>query len=161
MSSPPLPAAKVAFEFIKMDIPHNTEVLLKTLKHLCTGKIIRCGNKIRVSFYGKMLTVKVCKVIPEIETDISENKTTLTDMVKNLSLSGKQSDYWYKVYDSTKFCISGQKTVDKTEAPFQVRLENVGGYEDIVLQLKDIVNIALSDTTKIPSKLKYDIVIDS
>lgn len=151
MSSPPLPAAEVIFEFVKINVQYNIEVLLKTLKQLSTGKIIRCGSKMSVPFYGQTLTVKVVKIVPEKVRDVTENETALTEMVSSLSLTDKPNNCWYKVYNSTKVHISGQKAVDRREQHNKITLENLGGYEDVVSQLKDMVNTALSDSVHIPS----------
>lgn len=104
------------------------EVLLKCCNE---QRILLVGNRISVPYYGKHLTFKVLK----ISTGSSEYDTppcATTDSLESIRL--------FKAEYQTKWTVHETK---KPSAEIKTHTENIGGYEDLIEELKDVLDISL------------------
>lgn len=121
----------------KHQLPDLTTELQVMIKNEYHEKIFSLGNKINVSYYGKRLIYKILDV--KVSDDFSEK-------FENMNISGNdtQNTKLYKAAYSTKWIIA-QNTTDKTEIKKKKRhiLECVGGYSELIADLKDVFDIGL------------------
>ncbi|XP_076239284.1 ATPase family gene 2 protein homolog A isoform X2 [Calliopsis andreniformis] len=137
---------KVAKEFVisstgKHWMPEASTELNIILKSYNEQKIFSVGNKISVPFYGKRLIFKIIQIIPDEGTDrnLSEQFQQL-----NISMDQELDIKFYKAFYNTKWTILKDEGNEQQEHKrVKYRLEDVGGYDSLIEDVKDVLDLAL------------------
>ncbi|XP_031845570.2 ATPase family gene 2 protein homolog A isoform X2 [Nomia melanderi] len=135
----------IAKEFIisntgKHSVPETNTELNIILKNHNEQKIFFVGNKFSIPFYGKRLTYQIIQVTSDESTDsISEQFKQL-----NLTTDHTYSVKLYKALYNTKWTILSEKEEKKDEPQkHKYRMEDIGGYNNLIEDIKDVLNIGL------------------
>jgi len=118
------------------------------LKCFNEHKIFIVGNKISVPYYGKKLVYKIV----QIKTEESKRKHTeavdVDDLSKafediNLTTSSTKIAF-YKALYTTKWTILDITDKNKENVPkIKYKIEDIGGYDALISDIRDVVAIGL------------------
>lgn len=136
----------IAKEFIisnigKHTLPEITTELNIVIKNHNEQKIFAVGNKLSVPFYGKKLIYKIMKVISDECT-----KHDLSDQFEQLNVNNQIHNFkFYKALYNTKWTILDEEQEDEQEGSKQAKykIQDVGGYDKIIQDIKDVLDIGL------------------
>ncbi|XP_076544640.1 ATPase family gene 2 protein homolog A isoform X2 [Osmia lignaria lignaria] len=136
----------IAKEFIisnigKHTLPEISTELNIVLKNHNEQKIFAIGNKLSVPFYGKKLIYKIMKVISDECTNHD-----LSDQFEQLNVNNQIHDFkFYKALYNTKWTILDEEQEDEQEDSKQAKykIQDVGGYDKIIQDIKDVLDIGL------------------
>ncbi|CAL7934559.1 unnamed protein product [Xylocopa violacea] len=137
----------IAKEFIicsigKHALPVATMELNIILKNQNEHKIFAVGNKFSVPFYGKKLIYKIAKVISNesVHTDLPEQFKLL-----NIAEDQMHDTKFYKAFYNTKWTIldEEQENKQKGQRKFKYKIQDVGGYGEVIENVKDVLDIGL------------------
>ncbi|XP_029046163.1 ATPase family protein 2 homolog isoform X1 [Osmia bicornis bicornis] len=136
----------IAKEFIisnigKHTLPEITTELDIVLKNHNEQKIFAVGNKLSVPFYGKKLIYKIMKVISDECTNHD-----LSDQFEQLNVNNQIHNFkFYKALYNTKWTILDEEQEDEQEDSKQAKykIQDVGGYDKIIQDIKDVLDIGL------------------
>ncbi|XP_066583324.1 ATPase family gene 2 protein homolog A isoform X2 [Prorops nasuta] len=126
----------------------STELYI-LIKNFNEGKIFACGNKISIPYYGKKLIYEIVKAISEGKNVQSKESTEeLSDMLKGIKLSAdnQTETTFYKAMYSTKWVIldSAEKEEDGIVNRIKYKIEDIGGYDHLIQDIKDIFDIGFN-----------------
>ncbi|XP_076374339.1 ATPase family gene 2 protein homolog A isoform X2 [Megalopta genalis] len=135
----------VAKEFIisytgRHSLPEASTELNIILKNHNEHKIFFVGNKFSIPFYGKRLTYQILQVTSDESTD------SISEQLKQLNLTSDHtySIKLYKALYNTKWTILNEKEEKRDEPKKQkCKIEDVGGYNNLIEDIKDVLNIGL------------------
>ncbi|XP_043266039.1 ATPase family protein 2 homolog isoform X2 [Colletes gigas] len=126
-------------EHIHADVAAEIDIVLKNHNE---RKIFSVGNKLSIPFYGKQLTYKITEVISDECTDNS-----LIEEFKQLNLTQNEicNIKFYKALYKTKWTISNreQENKENVHERHKYKIENIGGYDHILEDIKDVLDIGL------------------
>ncbi|KOC69069.1 Spermatogenesis-associated protein 5 [Habropoda laboriosa] len=136
----------IAKEFIicnvgKYTLPEATMELNIILKNYNEHKIYSVGNKFSVPFYGKKLMYRITQVLSDehVNNDLHEQleQLNIKDQAHNIKL--------YKVLYNTKWTIINdvQENKEKEQKKVKYKVKDVGGYDKLMEDIKDVLDIGL------------------
>ncbi|KZC09114.1 PREDICTED: spermatogenesis-associated protein 5 [Dufourea novaeangliae] len=111
------------------------------LKNHNEQKIFLVGNKFNIPFYGKRLTYEIIQVKLDTNTD-----NNLSEQLKQLNLTTNQETdiQLYKALYNTKWTILSKEKEKKDEPKkSKYKIEDVGGYDNLIEDIKDVLNVGL------------------
>ncbi|KAF7394869.1 hypothetical protein HZH66_008043 [Vespula vulgaris] len=129
----------------KHALPHMSTDLEILFKNCNEHKIFCIGNKISIPYYGRKLTY----IIIAASVDQNENTTDTDDDLllafNYLHLTTDESYVkYYKAMYSTKWIIQEDvSVVEEEQKKVKYKIEDIGGYNDLIADIKDVVDIAL------------------
>ncbi|XP_011637023.1 spermatogenesis-associated protein 5 isoform X2 [Pogonomyrmex barbatus] len=118
------------------------------LKCFNEHKIFTMGNKISVPYYGKKLIYKIIEIKTE-ENKKSQNETdenNLSKIFENINLIVDSTKIiLYKALYTTKWTIlnSTNKDEDSVSSNKKYKIEDIGGYDALISDIKDEVAIGI------------------
>ncbi|XP_034949756.1 ATPase family protein 2 homolog [Chelonus insularis] len=163
----PTTAKEIVIEYIGKEsrpkIVPETRAQIKTLHN---RQVFCVGNRIKVPFFGKHLLFKIVDINGDQEKNShnTENKEknlndTLNDeLIEQLEsvLQIEDVPKFYEALDSTKWTIIGDE--DEIKIPKQklmTTLRDIGGYQHLLNELKDVFNIVLGKYKKVLKGFKF------
>lgn len=135
LHSEPYLAHEIFIELVGKNSVENVSteltVLLKNYNH---NNIFTIGNRICIPYYGKKLIYKILDIRTEVK---------LVDQFSMMNIS-KGTKVLYKALYSTKWTIiESIKQKEETKKLKRHRLECLGGYSNLIENLKDVLSIGL------------------
>ncbi|KAJ8669376.1 hypothetical protein QAD02_000635 [Eretmocerus hayati] len=132
----------IATEFIVEPVgKHSTEklstelyVLIKNYNH---GRIFTIGNRVGIPYYGKKLIFKIM----DVKTDVK-----LEDQLSSMVISNNakvEKTMFISLYSSKWTVLLSAEQKEETKKQKRHRLECIGGYSNLIEDLKDVFNIGL------------------
>ncbi|XP_017878049.1 spermatogenesis-associated protein 5 isoform X2 [Ceratina calcarata] len=109
------------------------------LKNHNENKIFTVNNKFSVPFYGKRLIYKISKVLPD------ESKTVdLPGQFEQMNITSQSHNTFYIALYNTKWTIlDDEEEEEEEQKKVKYKLEDVGGYDKVIQDIKDVIKIAL------------------
>ncbi|KAK2575726.1 hypothetical protein KPH14_012115 [Odynerus spinipes] len=138
---------KCANKHALLHLTTDLEILLKN----CNEQKIFCiGNKISIPYYGRNLAYVIIAATVEqnehTSVDIKDTDNDLLCAFNRLHLTVDEGSYikYYKAIYSTKWIIHNDvSTAEEENRKVKYKIEDVGGYNDLIADVKDVLDIAL------------------
>ncbi|XP_043527623.1 ATPase family protein 2 homolog isoform X1 [Frieseomelitta varia] len=140
----------VAKEFVirsvgKHTLQEATMELDIIIKNHNEQKVFTIGNKFSVPFYGKTLIYNIVKVVSD---DYKNNN--LSDQLKQLKMTDEVHEpKFYKALYNTKWTILSEEQEKKHCKRSKFKIQDVGGYDNVIQNIKDILDIGLGQCQSI------------
>lgn len=142
-------ASKYALSHLTTET-HLTPTLEILLKNCNEQKIFCIGNKISIPYYGRNLVyiIKAVTIDQNGHTN-SDTKNTDDDLMlafNCLHLTADEGSYmkYYKAMYTTKWIIQNDVSmVEEEDNKVKFKIEDIGGYNDLITDVKDVLDIAL------------------
>lgn len=131
-------AKEIVVQFIgktsKLTAIAELQVLIKNHNE---RKALCVGTRIGIPYYGKTLTFKIIKIIGDHGT-----MDTIEDTFNRMSINEKTPNFFEALYN-TKWSIIGDETpkVNRKIGLEAITLSDIGGYRELIEELKDILDI--------------------
>ncbi|XP_055376102.1 ribosome biogenesis protein SPATA5 [Condylostylus longicornis] len=149
----PIPVKEITLKYIKSSSEHQLDFkkLSKMLQFHMWNRIYTIGNIIHYKFYNKLIKLEIINYQPILNEDV-QCTFALDNVFKNLNI-GKQ--IYLLCTKKTDITILENESEDVETNNFNksVQIEDIGGHDDVIENLKDIVLIGLG-MRSIPSDLK-------
>ncbi|XP_043490885.1 ATPase family protein 2 homolog isoform X2 [Polistes fuscatus] len=121
----------------------DLEILFKNSNE---GKIFCVGNKISISYYGRKLIYVIVAASIDQNDDTTHVDDDLLTAFNCLHLTTDKSNVkYYKALYSTKYIIQNDVSITEEEQKkVMYKIEDIGGYNDLIADIKDVIDIALN-----------------
>lgn len=129
----------------KHALPYMSTDLEILFKNCNEEKIFCIGNKISIPFYGRKLTYIITAASVEQNENTTDKNDDLLLAFNSLHLTTDESYVkYYKAIYSTKWIIlEDVSVVEEERKKVKYRIEDIGGYNDLIADIKDVVDVAL------------------
>ncbi|XP_015181076.1 PREDICTED: spermatogenesis-associated protein 5 [Polistes dominula] len=137
---------KCAGKHALLHMSTDLEILFKNSNE---GKIFCVGNKISISYYGRKMVYVIVAASEQI-VDHNDDTTHVDDDLltafNRLHLNTDKSNVkYYKALYSTKWIIQNDVSITEEEQKkVKYKIEDIGGYNDLIADIKDVMDIALN-----------------
>lgn len=123
---------------------NNSAELLILLKNYNELKIYCIGNKINIPFYGKKLIFEIIKVQPVGAKGMNTDFIQAFDNLNLLNDNTHQVRLYKSLY-STNWIIEdyNQEKNENKLKKSKYKIEDIGGYEDLITDIKSMIDIGL------------------
>ncbi|XP_014604873.1 PREDICTED: spermatogenesis-associated protein 5 isoform X1 [Polistes canadensis] len=121
----------------------DLEILFKNSNE---GKIFCIGNRISISYYGRKLIYVIVAASIDQNDDTTHIDDDLLTSFNCLHLTTDKSNVkYYKALYSTKYIIQNDVSITEEEQKkVKYKIEDIGGYNDLIADIKDVMDIALN-----------------
>lgn len=142
-------AGEIQIEYTgKHSLPKDSTELNIILKNFNEQKIFSVGNRLSVPFYGRKLTFKIVDIKSDRIDEPRTNRKNLIEKFEELSVDEETILVKFcKATYGTKWTIADKKSTDSKDSVRQIvrqnTLEDIGGYDSLITDVKDILDIAL------------------
>ncbi|KAI4490028.1 hypothetical protein M0804_004210 [Polistes exclamans] len=121
----------------------DLEILFKNSNE---GKIFCIGNRISISYYGRKLIYVIVAASIDQNDDTTHIDDDLSTSFNCLHLTTDKSNVkYYKALYSTKYIIQNDVSITEEEQKkVKYKIEDIGGYNDLIADIKDVMDIALN-----------------
>ncbi|KAI4486223.1 hypothetical protein M0802_012462 [Mischocyttarus mexicanus] len=126
-------------------LSHMTTDLDILFKNCNEGNIFCIGNKISISYYGRKLIYAIVAASVDQNDDTIDMDDNLLTAFNHLYLTTDKSNVkYYKALYSTKWIIQNDVSiVEEEQKKVKYKIEDIGGYNDLIADIKDVIDIAL------------------
>ncbi|KAG8258185.1 spermatogenesis associated protein 5 [Homalodisca vitripennis] len=141
----PLPASFIHLSTSAEIGLDSVDQLITTTKQLYSGKVLKRGLEVNVSFYGMPVDMIVKDIVP-IKCAIDNN---LEDQLEKLNINKYDiTDQYFMVVDASKWTIALKiKNNEKKVNNKNISLSDIGGYKELIQELVRSTSTVLKKTS--------------
>ncbi|XP_054274403.1 ribosome biogenesis protein SPATA5 isoform X2 [Macrosteles quadrilineatus] len=139
LSKPPLPALKIQLTSIE---ELDQDSLIPLCKQMYTGRILKPGFELWLPFCGKTVNLTILALSHNMGSDSEDLSTQL----EKLDIKDDSMENYFLIVDRTEWEILNKSDTSKNQTK-EIRLSDIGGYQEVTKELIDTISHALKPTS--------------